>query len=343
MENKLNLIDENKSPLFRIMSVYNSGAPNKVFANNVCAFHIGNGIIISVAHNLRVIDRLPKIITEEYYQNELRTKIDVADYTSFDQIYHMVLNSNQRILTGVDQNWIKDYAKKLDDSKVDRRFSRLYEYNCCKPFLVASFRNNAFCNDTSLNIHFADNLKFYEQFLNRYTFLIELELLDQLVNQDVAVYRIVNTHQNIINMLPKIEVDYELYDIGTTNYFCLQTAPYDNLGRIVNEARIEGLLDNYVIENDILGNSYIMDGLRYLIKGFFRFGSSGAPYVIFDKEKNIFKANAIQSQASFIQMAIQNNIEGNRQYVKGVATPLSIIEKIIKEILSETKQLHKKI
>ena len=336
MVKKLNLIDENNSPLFRIMSIYNSETPNKVFANNVCAFHIGNGIIISVAHNLRVIDRLPRIITEDYYQNEIRSKIDVADYTSFDQIYHTVQNSNQRILTGVDQNWANDFAKKLDDSKVDRRFSRLYEYNCCKPFLVASFRSNAFCNDPSLNIHFADNLSFYEQLLNRYTFLIELELLDQLVNQDVAIYRIVNTHKNVINKLPHIDVDYELYDTGTANYFCLQTAPYDNLGRIVNEARIEGLLDNFIVENDNLGNSYVMDGLRYLIKGFFRFGSSGAPYVIYDKEINVFKANAIQSQASFIQMAIQTNMEGNRQYVNGVATPFSIIEKKVKERISES-------
>ena len=62
-DKKLELINENNSPLFRIMSVYNSSAPNKAFANNICAFHIGKGIIVSVAHNLRALDRLPILLS----------------------------------------------------------------------------------------------------------------------------------------------------------------------------------------------------------------------------------------------------------------------------------------
>ena len=334
-DKKLNLIDENKSPLHRIMSVYNSDAPNKIFVNNICAFHIGNGIIISVAHNLRAFDQLPKMLPDNYYQNELRAKINVADHTSFDQIYPVDPISQKRILTGVDQKTANDFVKKLDDAKVDRRFSKLYSEDCCKPFLISSFRDNAFCGDATLNAHFAANHSFQEPSLNRYTFLIELELLDELVDEDVAIYRIINTHSYVISKLPSIEVDFELHDTGTTEYYCLQTAPYDNLGRIINEARIEGLLDNFSKDKDIIGNFYIMDGTRYLIKGFFRFGLSGAPYVIYDEENEIFKANAIQSQASFIQMAIQNTMEGNRQYVNGVATPFSIIEEKVNERITE--------
>ena len=151
----------------------------------------------------------------------------------------------------------------------------------------------------------------------------------------LAIYKIINTHQNVIDKLPTIEIDFELYDTGTANYYCLQTAPYDNLGRIINEARIEGLLDTFSKEQDVLGNPYIMDGLRYLIKGYFRFGSSGSPYLIYDEDSESFKVNAVQSQASFIQMAIENKMDGNRQYVNGVATPLGIIEDKIKERIAE--------
>ena len=50
----LELINEQQSPLFRVMSVYNENEPIKrQFANNICAFHIGNGYVLSVAHNLR--------------------------------------------------------------------------------------------------------------------------------------------------------------------------------------------------------------------------------------------------------------------------------------------------
>lgn len=88
-----------------------------------------------------------------------------------------------------------------------------------------------------------------------------------------------------------------------------------------------------------LGNSYIMDGERYLIKGFFRFGSSGSPYLIYDEDSESFKVNTVQSQASFIQMAIENKMDGNRQYVNGVATPLGIIEDKVKERFAEANNV----
>jgi len=334
-EQKLRLIDENHSPLHRVMSVYNSDQPNKKFGNNICAFHIGNGLIISVAHNLRTLDPLPLMLSDNYYQNELRAKIPTVDHLALDQIYPLNMAIGKRILTGVNQTTANGFVKKLNDAKVDRRFSMLYEEDCCKPFLVSSFRTNAFCGDVSLKTHFAPHHSFHEQALDRYTFLIELELLDELLSEDVAIYRIVNTNPAIINMLPSIEVDFELHDTGTNDFFCLQTAPYDNLGRIINEARIEGVLDNFSKQTDVIGNSYIMDGTRYLVKGFFRFGSSGSPYLIYDQANEVFKANAIQSQASFIQMAIKNSMDGNRQFINGIASPISIVEEKVKERITE--------
>lgn len=334
---KLELINENTSPLFRIMSVYNLNGQNIGFANNICAFHIGNGLILSVAHNLRSIDRLPLLLSDAYFQNELMAKVPVADQALFTQHYTSIAGTSKLIFNGSgNQALAEQLASKLDDAKVDRRFSELNKQNCCNPHLVATFRKNSFCDEPALNVHFTGSNSFSEVDLNRHTFLLELELLDEFVNEDLAIYKIINSHNDVINKLPSLQVDFELYDTGTTNYFCLQTAPYDNLGRIINEARIEGILDNFSKENDVLGNSYIMDGIRYLMKGYFRFGSSGSPYIIYDNETETFKINAVQSQASFIQMSIAGKMDGNVQYVNGIASPLSLIEETLKKRINES-------
>jgi hypothetical protein len=330
-DKKLNLINESNSPLFRIMSIYNSSTPNKGFANNICAFHVGKGIILSVAHNLRTLDRLPLILSNSFYQNELLTKINAADIPAFNTAYPLIPGTNQHIATGLTPTTGEPLAKKLDEAKVDRRYTKLYAENCCKPFLVTTFRDYSFCGDATLNHHFQGNHYFAEPTLNRHTFIIELELLDALFNEDIAIYKIINTPPEIINQLPSLDIDYQLYDTGTLDYYCLQSAPYDNLGRIINEARIEGVLDNFAKETDILGNDYFFEGIRYLIKGYFRFGSSGAPYLIFNKEHGDFKVNSIQSQASFIQLSINFQMNGNLQFVNGIATPLFIIEQKLKD------------
>lgn len=335
-DKKLELIDENKSPLFRIMSVYNLNGNNIAFTNNICAFHIGNGLVISVAHNLRALDGLPILLSDTFYQNELSAKVDHNDLALFDQHYTSIPGTAKRVFNGGgNQPLVEQLVKKLDDAKVDRRYSKLHTDNCCKPYLVTTFRNNAFCNDHALNVHFSASNSFHEAALDRYTFLIELELLDECINEDLAIYKIVNTHKDVINKLPIVEVDYELYDTGTANYYCLQTAPYDNLGRIINEARIEGILDNFSQQKDVLDNVYTMDGTRYLIKGYFRFGSSGSPYLIYDNAADKFKVNAVQSQASFIQLSIEGKMDGNLQYVNGIASPLSLIEMKLKERINE--------
>jgi len=337
-EKKLELIGENTSPLFRIMSVYNLNGQNIGFANNICAFHVGNGIVLSVAHNLRSLDGLPILISDNFFQNEIVGKVSPENLTLFNQYYNSIPGTTMRLFAeGGNTTLIEQLKLILDNARVDRRYSRLYQTNCCKPHLVTTFRNNAFCGDATLNVHFDAKNSFQETPLNRHTFLIELELLDEFVNEDIAIYKIINTNDEIINKLPSIDIDYETYDTGTLNYFCLQTAPYDNLGRIVNEVRIEGLFDNFNQQSDNVGNSYIMDGLRYLIKGYFRFGSSGSPYIIYNDETERFRVNAVQSQASYIQLSIGGKMEGNLQFVNGVASPLSLIETKLKERILESK------
>jgi hypothetical protein len=68
-----------------------------------------------------------------------------------------------------------------------------------------------------------------------------------------------------------------------------------------------------------------------LIKGYFRFGSSGAPYIKFDSTSNTFKVNAIQSEACAVQLTINNARDKNFQWVKAIATPLSNVAERINQ------------
>jgi hypothetical protein len=86
------------------------------------------------------------------------------------------------------------------------------------------------------------------------------------------------------------------------------------------------MLDHFNIFPDDIAGNYQMEGYRYLIKGYFRFGSSGAPYLIYDEAKGSYVANAIQSEASGIQLSIKHDREGNFQYINAIAAPLYIIK-----------------
>ena len=46
---------------------------------------------------------------------------------------------------------------------------------------------------------------------------------------------------------------------------------------------------------------------------------------MFDEDANAFKVNAIQSEASPIQLRINNDMNGNFQYVNAIASPISLI------------------
>jgi hypothetical protein len=160
-----------------------------------------------------------------------------------------------------------------------------------------------------------------------------LELVESFYSQDVALYRVINTPQFIIDRLPSLEVDERICDDDQQNYYCLQSAPGGALGRLLNHATIEGFLDHHGIFPDRIGGNYIFEGPRYLIKGYFRFGSSGAPYVVYDEASSQFRVNSIQSEASPIQLSIKNDREGNFQYINAIAVPLSNVMERIRELM----------
>jgi hypothetical protein len=137
-----------------------------------------------------------------------------------------------------------------------------------------------------------------------------------------------------VNKLPSIKINFLILDDQEKNLYCLQSSSNSLLGRLANKAVIEGYADNWSLYKDRIGGDYVMDGNRYLIKGYFRFGSSGAPYVVYDENKKQFFANAIQSEASPIQLSINKSREGNYQYVNAIATPLNNLESQLKSIIN---------
>ena len=331
---KLQLIHEQSSPLFRIMNVHNvDESDRRQFDNNICAFHIGGGYVLSVAHNLRAEAGFFKSLDEKTYQEEIIAKLDRAKAEVLDQFYFADNYTGKRYVNIANQQGAQLVIETLRQVGFDTRWVSMMDKKICKSFLIVHFSNELFYNDFDLTAQFASGLRFHEPTLNRFSYLIELELVEAYYSQDIALYKIVNTPQEIINRLPSLEVDIQILDDDQQNYYCLQSAPSSALGRLLNHAAIEGYLDQHQMFPDRIGGNYIFEGTRYLIKGYFRFGSSGAPYVVYDKASDSFKVNAIQSEASPIQLTIKNDREGNFQYVNAIAVPLAnVMEKIRNKI-----------
>lgn len=331
---KLELINEQSSPLFRIMWVYDIADPAKRrFDNNICAFHVGKGLILSVAHNLRLESGILRSIEETIYQAEILPRLNPTQTQLVNRCYSLDRTTNKRYINNISNNDISELVNSFKQANFDTRWLTLTQRNFCKPYLIVQFRNNQFYNSATLTGNFTPNYSFHEPDISRYTFLIELEFVSAYHNEDFALYRIINTHQDIINRLPSISPDYRILNDNEPNLYCIQGSPGGFLGRLLNNARIEGFLDHHGIFPDRIGGNYIFEGTRYLIKGYFRFGSSGAPYVVYDSWNRVFKVNAIQSEASPIQLSINNSREGNFQYVSAIASPLKIIEEKLQPYL----------
>lgn len=324
---QLELTNEQTSPLFRLMWIHNVNEPNRRhYDNNICVFHIGNGFILSVAHNLKTEALLFKSIEESLFTTTILPHLNPTQLQLFNQCYPLDIQTNKRYINIINQNDIQTAIDILKQINFDTRWLSLTQKNICNPFLIVQFKNNQFYNDSSLTKHFNSTTYFPEPSLNRHTFLVEVELVEAFYNEDIALYKIINTHQDIINKLPSITADFSILPDNQTNYYCLQSSPGSFLGRLLNKAHIEGYLDHHGFYSDRFDGNFTFEGLRYLIKGYFRFGSSGAPYVYFDSKTDLFKVNAVQSEACPIQLSINNNKEGNFQYVNAIASPLSNIE-----------------
>lgn len=327
LNKQIELTNEQTSPLFRIMWLYNADEPTRrQFENNICAFHIGNGLILSVAHNLKTEAKILKSIDGSLFSDSILPFLNPEQILLFNRCYSVDATTNKRYLNTTNQNDIQLIGAALQQLNFDTRWLTLSKNKTCRPHLIVQFKADQFYNDAQLTSHFNPTTYFHEPVLNRHTFLLEIELVEAFYQEDIALYRIINTEQKIIDRLPAIEIDFSILNDAQKNYYCLQSSPGGSLGRLLNKAQIEGYLDHHATFADRFGGDFTFEGMRYLIQGYFRFGSSGAPYVVFDHNSGDFKVNAIQSEACPIQLSISNNKEGNFQYVNALATPLSIIQ-----------------
>lgn len=333
----LRIIDEQSSPLFRIMSAHNiSDPPRRSFDNNVCATHIGRGFVLSVAHNLHGEAGVIKSIDEPSFQADIVANANANDAQLFARCYLLDATTNIRHINITSSSDVKLLVEAFQRIGFDTRWETLYSKSLCTPVLIIQFKNNLFFDDAALTAKFGANQSFAESGLNCHTFLLELELLSVFYAEDFALYRIKEgTDKAIVDRIPALQMTSSMFGLGEKLY-CLQgSSSGTNLGRMVNESRIEGILDHHAIEKLRLGGPIFREGLRYLLKGYFRFGSSGAPYLHFNEDEGRFEINAIQSEASPIQLVIDNNREGNFQYVNAIATPIEIISGDLEGLLDD--------
>lgn len=333
---KLELIDDQTSPLFRVISVHNFANPagSRQFGNNVCGFHIGRGLVLSVAHNLRGDAGNFFAINQLEYANDILPRLQRQDILTLERYFPLDVTGNIRNAVNLNDKDKKAIAKILRTAQYDTRWHNFYNGNFCKPALLIQFKSSHFFNDPALTALFNPANYFFEPGINRYSFLIELELIQTFYEEDLALYRIVNTPQAIINRIPSIEPSFRLLDDDTSHFYCLQSSPNSEVGKMINKAQIEGVINYFNIQLDLIGGDYLFEGNRYLIKGYFKFGSSGAPYILYDEESRRFKVNAVQSAAAPIQLMINNSQNGNLQYINAIASPLNLVEERFREYLA---------
>jgi hypothetical protein len=328
------LIDEQTSPLQRIMWVYNVDEPQRrTFENNICAFHIGKGYFLTVAHNLRIQAGFFRSIHEEVFKREIYPKLDGSQNRFLEQAYNTDEYSRKKYLNSADPNVLQTVVNILKQKRFDTRWVSLTEKRYVRHTWFSSSGIMAFITSSNLTRQFDGGLQFYDHEAHKHTFLVEVELVNAFYSADIALYRIVNTSPEIINKIPSVDVDFQFLDERKTDFTAFSLRRTVRRGVCLNEARIEGMLDHFGIFNDEVGGNYVFDGYRYLIKGYFRFGSSGAPYVFYDDTRERFVANAIQSEASGIQLSIKNDREGNFQYVNAIASPLYIIKNELEKFI----------
>jgi hypothetical protein len=333
---QLELTNEQTSPLFRIMFTQNSHEPNRRhFENNICAFHIGKGYILSVAHNLKTEAKIFKSIEERIFTHELLPQLNDAQKQLFHKCFLLDENVQKRYWNSHNPSDYQFAVEALKQINFDTRWVTFLEKKICQAHLIVQFKDQHFFNKPELSAHFSSAHYFAEPAINRHTYLVEVELVEAFYNDDIALYRIVNAPKEVIEAMPHISIDYAVLSDEQTHYYCLQSSPTSEVGKLLNKAQIEGYTEHFAIFPERVGGNYILEGLRYLIKGYFRFGSSGAPYLVYDEAQNEFKVNAIQSEACPIQLSIDNKRDGNFQYVNAIATPLNNIKEKLEYYLNQ--------
>jgi hypothetical protein len=199
---KQKLIDEQSSPLFRIMSVYDDLDPQRrKFDGNINAFHIGHGYVLSVAHYLRTRFPLVRSTPDAFFQAQILGKFPQNETNQLLRHYPADSSTNRRYLMLSDEKTAQKLIKKFLDYKCDTTVQTLYTNGVCKPFLIVQSVNSQFFNNTQVSAQFDQRHVFQEPALNRYTFLLELEVVKVFLKYDIAIYRTINVPPGVVRLL----------------------------------------------------------------------------------------------------------------------------------------------
>ena len=231
------LIREDTSPLFRIMSGYDITSLNlRRFENSICAFHIGNGYFLSVAHALILFNNIPRSINITVYNSIIASA--APPLQQIIQQNYAVDQTLQKYRWNENTQTAQQLLQVFPQISYDTRYPNLYNNGICTPYLLMQFKTNAFLGNAGLNNRFTNGRYFYEQGIDRHTFLIDLKIHKIAVSSDIAIYKIDDQFSDLIPIIPKIEVEFNLREIGDSNYYCLQGAPINELGRMLHKSQI---------------------------------------------------------------------------------------------------------
>lgn len=333
---QLELTHEQTSPLFRIMFTQNIEAPNlRHFENNICAFHVGKGYFLTVAHNLKTEAKIFKSIDTGIFERDILPFLNQPQRQLFDNCFQLNSTNQRYYWKSNNPNDFNAMIDTLRQINFDTRWVTFLEKKICQTHLIVQFKAPLFYQNANLTNHFNSDTNFAEPAINRHTFLIEVALVEAFYADDIALYKMVNTPQEIIDAMPAVKVNFDILPDSQDHFYGLQSSPTSEVGKLLNKAQIEGFTEHFSIFPERIGGNYVLEGLRYLIKGYFRFGSSGAPYLVYNSELNEFEVNAIQSEACPIQLSISNKRDGNFQYVNAIATPLQNIRGKLETYLNQ--------
>ena len=152
------------------MWIQNKDEPHRRhFENNICAFHIGNGFILSVAHNLKTEATLFKSIDNTIYLTDIFPYLSAEQTQLFESCYPLELENQKRYANITNPNDFQTIINLLKQINFDTRWVTLMERSICKPHLVVQFKDNLFYNNPELTAHFNQTTYFEEPAIHRHT------------------------------------------------------------------------------------------------------------------------------------------------------------------------------
>jgi hypothetical protein len=217
---RMHLIDEQTSPLQRIMWVYNVNDPmRRFFDNNICAFHVGGGYFLSVAHNLRLQAGFFRSIDLGLYQREIYAKLDGNQNRFMEQHFFTDDYAQKKFLTSADPAVLQQISAILKQKRFDTRWVTLAEKRVCDSFLVFQFRSPSFYNNDEATALFLPEHVMYDNDAHKYTYLVPVVLEEAYYSADIALYKIVDTPKEIIDSIPSVDMNFDFLDEDAIKLF----------------------------------------------------------------------------------------------------------------------------